>query len=160
MRRRLRRNENYLVMIGTGVMVFGAWSVIKTMMFLVLGTEGLSGYLQGVSSSGMPFEVSYLVLMAALIVDLLARLYVGMSAREEGFGAKKGTIYVVLAALLSLVHLVTIVLGIVSHFRYYHSPEDAAVSFLMDLTSLVTLIELVNSIIKVRWLRRELTLSE
>lgn len=160
MRRRLRRNQNYLVIIGTGVIVFGLWSVIKTLMLLVLGTQGVSGYFDSVSSSGMPMEMSYLLLMLLLSADLLVRLYVGVSARAEGFGAKKGNVYVVFAVLLCLFHLAVIVMGVASRFRYYDSPEDAAVSFLMDLTSLVTLVELVNSIVKVRWLQRELTLSE
>ncbi len=160
MRRRLRRNQNYLVIIGTGVMVFGVWSIIKTLMFFVMGGQVTIGYFENVSKSGLPVQMNYMVLMLLLILDLLVRIYVGMSARAEGFGAQKGNTYVVFSVLLCLFHFAVIVTGILSHFRYYDSPEDALMSFLMDLTSLVTLIELVNSIFKVRWLTRELTLSE
>lgn len=147
-------------MIGTGVMVLGIWSVVKTLMYLLLGNQAVTGYFESTSISGIPIEMSYLVLMVLLFMDLLVRLYVGLSARAEGFGAQKGNVYVVFAVLLCLFHLAAIVTGIGSRFRSYQSPEDAAVSFLMDLTSLITLIELVNSIFKVRWLKRELTLSE
>jgi hypothetical protein len=160
MKLRLRRNQNYLVMIGTGVIIFGFWSVIKTIMLLILGSQEVTGFSSSVQVYGMPIQTSYLVLILMLAAELAVRLYVGLSARAEGFGAKRGTVYVVFAVLLSLFHLAAIVANIGSQFRAYENPADAAVSLLMDLTSLVTLVELINSVFKVRWLSRELSLSE
>ena len=160
MKKRLRRNQNYLVMIGTGVIILGFWSVIKTVMFLILEPQDITGFFSTVQVSGMPIHTSYLVLVVLLGIELAVRLFVGLCARSEGFGSKQGPVYVVFAIFLSLFHLAAIVASIASGFRFYDNPMDAAVSLLMDLTSLVTLVELVNSAFKVRWLSRELSLTE
>jgi NADH:ubiquinone oxidoreductase subunit 6 (subunit J) len=160
MKMRLRRNQNYLVMIGTGVIILGFWSVIKTVMFLILEPQDITGFSSTVQVSGMPIHTSYLILVVLLGIELAVRLFVGLSARSEGFGSRQRPVYVVFAILLSLFHLAAIVASIGSGFRFYDNPMDAAVSLLMDLTSLVTLVELVNSVFKVRWLSRELSLSE
>ena len=160
MKKRLRRNQNYLVMIGTGVIILGFWSVIKTVMFLILEPQDITGFSSTIQISGMPIHTSYLILVVLLSIELATRLYVGLSARSEGFGARKGITYVIFAILLSILHLAAIVASIASGFRFYDNPADAAVSLLMDITSLVTLVELINSVFKVRWLSRELSLSE
>lgn len=160
MRMRLRRNQNYLVIIGTGVIVFGIWSVIKAVMFLVLGGQDISGFFSDVQLSGMPIRMGYLSVVGLLAVELAARMIVGLCARAEGYGRKMGNGYVLLAIALSVFHLLAVVTGISSRFRFYDSPADGLVSLLMDLTSLITLIEMVNSVFKVRWLSRELSLSE
>jgi NADH:ubiquinone oxidoreductase subunit 6 (subunit J) len=159
-KKRLRRNQNYLVMIGTGVIILGFWSVIKTVMFLILEPQDITGFSSTIQISGMPIHTSYLILVVLLGIELAVRLFVGLCARSEGFGSKQGPVYVVFAILLSLFHLAAIVASITSGFRFYDNPADAAVSLLMDITSLVTLVELINSVFKVRWLSKELSLSE
>ncbi len=160
MRRRLRRNENYLVIIGTGVMAFGFWSVIQTVLLLLLSPQAVSEYFDTVSGPDFSPNIGYVLLMVLTTLDLLVRLYVGLSARAEGFGAKKGNLYVVFAVLLCFFHLLALVTAVLNRFRNYLGFEDAVMSLLIDITSLVTLVELVNSIFKVRWLKRELHLSE
>jgi uncharacterized membrane protein len=93
-------------------------------------------------------------------VDLAVRFFVGLSAIREGYGERRGVLYVILAVVLSLLSFATLVSSFTSHFQSYNSPLDAGVGLLLELTSLVTLLELVNSVCKVRWLSHQLELME
>lgn len=162
MRKRLRRNQNNLVMIGSGVILFGIWSILKALLFLMLdGSNLATEYFERLAQHGVTDRAQVIALLfLLLLVEQAARLYVGLNARWEGFGRKRGNLYVVVAVLMSVFHLVSVVIGFRTGFQYFDYYPEAATSLLMDLTSLVVLLELVNSVRKVRWLSREMTLSE
>lgn len=160
MLRRLRRNQNYLIMIGSGVIMIGLWSVIKTICFLLLGSGTAKAYFVEMAQAGVSGRGSILIMLLIVSVDLAVRFFVGLNAIREGYGERRGVLYVVLAVVLSLLSLATLVSSFTSHFQSYNSPLDAGVGLLLELTSLVTLLELVNSVCKVRWLSHQLELME
>jgi hypothetical protein len=148
---KLRRNQNYLILIGMGVILFGIWSLIKTVLFLALGSDMLAEYYNLMEKIGLTAFQGTAVMLLLVVAELCVRLYVGLYACREGFGEKQGNLYVAMAVCLTVVHAVTIVGSILTGLRLYASPLEAATSLLMELISFITLLELINSVTKVRW---------
>ena len=162
MEKHIRRNQNYLIIIGTGTILFGIWSVIKTVMYLVMRRNQFADLTQQLPEEHprlAAFLVAYAVLLV-LTIDLLLRLYVGLSAQREGRGEKGNKRYVLLAGYLCISHLFSLRVEVLNLMQ---NPDDIAtviVSILMDATSFITLLELVHSVYRVRKLIRDYDLAE
>lgn len=161
----LRKHQNMLVIIGSGVISFGMWSAIKMVLYGVMGRSELREIIaeQGVSEDvqGILLIIMYLFIGIGLAFALALRSYIGLSARAEGMGKKRGYGYIIAASLLMLVD--TSIFALAAYYMFT-TPQniddllDRIVSAIVELTSLVTLAELVYSAIRVRQLTR--TLSE
>ena len=157
MERELRRNRNTLVIVGGGVIMFGFWSVIKAVLIFALRRDWLME-LMGDSALDI-FEVVliYTFLAVFFLIDLFLRLFVGRSARAEGFGRKKGWAYVVVDGLMAALAAALLVVSIVTFsMSDYESVLDMIVTFAVDLTSLFTLLELLVTAVRVKRLARAL----
>ena len=148
--RKLRRYQNLLTVSGLGVIIFGLWSVLKTILLFFL-KEGAFGEL--------PDETVYRVILLAIIggillVDMMVRLYVGLSARAEGFGKKKGYGYIVVGILMALLSLASLVM--IFFDASEKSITEMIVSFIVEATSLVVTIELLIAAFTVKKLKKEL----
>ena len=98
----LRRRRSELLTLGFGIIAFGVWSVLKTYLYtwvdpLIENVDVEEQYKTAATILG------YVMITIVLAMDLGLRLYVGMSARAEGLGKKKGRAYIVVAALMLLV---------------------------------------------------------
>ncbi len=161
----LRRNENTLVIVGTGVILYGLWSVVKT-LFLALQELHRQSMDSSVLAMMQPFSpeiaktvfflLGVLLLVILLAADILLRLYVGLSARAEGFGRKKkGYGYLVIAALMAVASVTTLVAAVISIPSSLDTIEDKIVTIIVELTSCITMTEMIISALKVKKLRKE-----
>ncbi|MEE3491954.1 hypothetical protein [Ruminococcus sp.] len=148
--RKMRRYQNLLTVSGLGVIIFGLWSVLKTILLLFMK----EGILSEIPDDTFVRVMFFLILGGILLVDVLIRLYVGLSARAEGFGKKKGYGYVVIAILMALASLTSLVL------IFFDSNEQSIweliVSVIVEATSLVVTIELLVAAFTVKKLKKEL----
>ena len=148
--RKMRRYRNLLTVSGLGVIIFGLWSVLKTILLLFMK----EGILSEIPDDTFVRVMFFLILGGILLVDVLIRLYVGLSARAEGFGKKKGYGYVVIAILMALASLTSLVL------IFFDSNEQSIweliVSVIVEATSLVVTIELLVAAFTVKKLKKEL----
>ena len=148
--RKMRRYRNLLTVSGLGVIIFGLWSVLKTILLLFMK----EGILSEIPDDTFVRVMFFLILGGILLVDVLIRLYVGLSARAEGFGKKKGYAYVVIAILMALASLTSLVL------IFFDSNEQSIweliVSVIVEATSLVVTIELLVAAFTVKKLKKEL----
>lgn len=171
---KLRKYENTLVISGAAVVTFGLWSIVKAVLyFIMVSPEGLVKNIKSDELAQLQFgdlsenTVGYLliaVILFLLVLDLLLRLYIGRSAVADGRHLRKKRItYVVMAFLVAA--------GLVSSLvtRFFRTEQDtiwvdsfetASVSTIVDLTSLLALIEMIIAAIMVRRLRKELALRE
>ncbi len=160
MEQKLRRNQNALVILGAGVIAFGFWSGIKTILVYFLQTDKMNEIAaelgEGVGNIP-PMLLLWIIVSVILGIDLLLRLYVGLSARAEGFGRKRGRAYLVVAALMIVFFAAAIIFSITSFsLDNYDSILDAVVTFAVDLTTMITLRELFVAAIRVKKLTRAL----
>ena len=92
---KMRRYQNLLTVSGLGVIMFGVWSVLRTILLLFFQQNAVS---QAFNDESVTVRIlSYTILAVMLLADSLSRLFVGLSARAEGFGKKKGYAYIVFA---------------------------------------------------------------
>jgi hypothetical protein len=146
----LRRHENNLVIIGTGVIAFGLWSVVRSVLFIVYQPELLT------VPAGVPktaFGVAtYIIIAVVLFIDLYLRTRIGISARAEGHGRDNrryiglAVFYVIMYAVGSAISVAAIL------YEPARSATDGIVSGIIDLTSLILLIQLIHS---ARYVRKE-----
>ncbi len=172
--RELRRNRSTLTLVGLGVIAFGAWSVVKTVLILTLRVGDPLG--EGALPENVPPELAravfYGVIAFFLVIDLALRLYVGLSARREGLYGKKGSAYIVLACLLAALSLYSCVYTASTIWSsdgqedtqtsepYHFDPregegiDDSIVSTLVEITATVTLFELIVAGVRVKRLSK------
>ena len=161
---RLRRDENTLIVVGTGVILFGIWSVVKA---LLQGNASFSNMLAEVRLEDAGLEelgfgdLSWLVAALAaafvliiLLLDLSIRIFVGMSARAEGRGKKQGPVYLVLSVLLLVFSGIFVCSYLFVLFHGSDQVMDADAAIVVELTSFVTLLQMILSAVRVRRARR------
>ena len=148
--RKMRRYQNLLTVSGLGVIIFGLWSVLKTILLLFMK----EGILSEIPDDTFVRVMFFVILGGILLIDVLIRLYVGLSARAEGFGKKKGYGYVVIAILMALASLTSLVL--IFFDTNEQSLWELIVSVIVEATSLVVTIELLVAAFTVKKLKKEL----
>ena len=156
MEKKLRRSQVTLVTLGTGVILFGVWSVVKSLLYFRTGL--FTGLDTQVEPELLPYIKLAVVVIVALFVlaDLGIRLKIGRRARAEGMGRRQKNGYLILAALIVLVNITGDLLGvyyIVENGVPEQSGLDYVVSVLVDLSSTVLLAELIVTALRVRKLR-------
>ena len=172
---KLRKYEHALVISGVGVIAFGIWSIIKaTIYFILIPMEQLSKsnmsddlvVLQslGMTDRGRGYLIAVIILFV-LVVDFALRLYIGRSAVYDGRRLKrKRFTYVILAMFVAASLTINLInrcveLGSQQETLWGNVMASANVSVVVDMTSLLALIEVIVAAIMVRRLRRELEIS-
>ena len=153
----LRRRRSELLTLGYGIIAFGLWSVLKTYLYTWVDPIIREADVTAENRTAAAI-VAYIMITMVLAVDFGLRLYVGMSARAEGMGKKKGRGYIVVAALMLLISVLLwfLSLGYIQSRAENDSLMDYIISMVVDLTSIAILARLVYNAVKVRQLRREL----
>lgn len=172
---KLRKYESKLAVSGKAVITFGLWSVIKAALFFITQPVDLIkalGIEEEVTATATEFaknnvnvEVRFVVsgvilamIFSYMILAVLLRCYIGRSAITESRGLKKKTvIYIILAVLMSI----SLIMALSNVFLGEPDADgnvlDAALtSRLLDLTSLIALVDLIISAVRVRRLRKKL----
>jgi len=155
----LRRYQRMLINTGAGVIILGGWSLIKTFLQYFLNNEAYAQLIEGIEiTEDIRFlrVLVFVIMFVLMLIDLLIRLFVGLSARSEGFGKKKRCIYIVIACILAVFQIISTIYSFRSISYLDNTIVDKIVAFLVDLTSLVVIIELIVSAIYVRILRKRI----
>ena len=159
----LRRGQNTLFVLGGGVITFSLWSVVKSIMYFMVDPA------KSFPIDNLPQEYRLLALtvifgIVFLIVglDVGLRIYVGLSARAEARGKKKSRTYILVAAVMAAGNLLLFLGSLLAAiFGSHTAPDhvlDTLVSVIVDVTALITLIELVSTARNVQRLRKLLSL--
>ena len=134
---KMRRYQNLLTVSGLGVIIFGLWTALKTILLLFLQEDMVDDL-----PDGLFYRVLFFTLIGGvLLIDFLIRLFVGLSARAEGFGKKKGYGYIVVAILIAIASLVSLVL--IFFDTADRSILELIVSFIVEATSMIATVELL-----------------
>ena len=161
----IRKYQNTLIVVGTGIIFFGVWTVVKMLgSFFILKEETVAA-LRKTSRVGVDelsddalFYISLVAVMIIMLVILAIRAYVGMSAISEGRGNKRHGPYLLLAVIM-------IISGVISFIANFSrtAPETSMGAFsadttisgiIIELTSVIMLTEMVVSAVRIRKLKR------
>ncbi len=146
--------------------MYGIWSVAKSLFLILQDNSGIIkqfyASLQERQISALDFLLVKVILYGlvglVLAADIALRIYVGRSARSEGLEEKdKGYGYIVIAVLMTGMTLLSVVMS-AAGFRngvVIDDIEEFIITAIVELTSAVTLIEMILSALKVKKLRKE-----
>ena len=157
----LRRYQNELVIIGGGVIAFGLWSALQTILIMFFGDKHI---LQEVEKIILRFPeyrwFFYALFLVALLLiiglSISIRLFIGYKARKEGLHGVQSNLYLVLTAILVVINLTSIFLIM---YRVMDGDKDylnEMVQVIIDITNVVTLIQLIMAAKKSRQIQKEL----
>lgn len=159
MKTELRRHQVNLVTLGSGTILLGGWTVLKTLLYLWMGTM-LDP--ENTLSPGMLTLVKLILSVVFSLFTLAAfgvRLYVGRAAQREGMGTPQKNTYLFLAALILLIDCVSILYSAYAFFAgnlAEQSRLDFVVSSVVDMTSVALLTDMIVTARRIRKLRAEL----
>ncbi len=152
----LRRYQDQMIVIGSGVILFGIWTVLKTMLYSVWGEAWLQETYQQLLYTGETRESIYRSMLVYAVIELLLRLVIGLSARAEGMGRRRGGRYTALITFFIAVYSLVLPAELIAIWFFRDNVSDLVVSLIIDATSWITMIELRKAVIQTRRIRKEL----
>ena len=166
----IRKSQNTLIVVGTGTILFSVWTVVKTMGSLfLLKDEAVAAVRKIVYENGFTipdqhiFYIVLVIMLIAMLLFLAARTFIGLSAVAEGRGFHRGSGYLILAVMMIILNIVAAIISLISA-RSQESPgifsNDTSLSaHIVELTSMIMLVELVLSAIRIRRVRKRVSRS-
>ena len=152
MEKKIRRLSDNLVTLGTGMLAFGVWTMIKTTLYCTLFRQEM---MEGVELDGeLPVWVYFLVVWIISLIDFFCLSYIGLSARSDGKGKRKTFFYLILLFLRVLLFGGVVVIEITSFFKFQTGLLSSIITLFIDVTSLIFMADLAVSSIHLRILRR------
>lgn len=162
MERELRKQQNLLVAAGIGVILLNVWSIAKLNMYLGMSGELLAEIRSIAHQSGI-HETAFYVLFWTIISIMMAaslgiHMYIGVSAVSDGRGRKKGYGYILAATGLLLFSLNVMWQSFFEDgwSTWETFDPNQITGFLMELTFLYVLLELLIAGIRVKRLRKQM----
>jgi len=149
-----RRNQNTLVVLGMGVMMFGFWGIIKLIAQVLLGTQFIDPEeLEDLGTGGTIFVTFFVA--AVFSTDVILRLYVGLRARREGLGKKTGVGHLIVSVLLIMGSMITIGILFWGIMNTSGDLDENLIALFLELSSLVVTLEVFMASVSVRRYRKK-----
>jgi hypothetical protein len=148
---KFRRNSRTLADLGTGIIVFGFWSIIKLATYLILNIPIYDlSEIEDMDQSDLPIVMGMLYVMLA--IDVVVRLIVGLNARAEGRGRKRSSLYLIFNVWLILFGLFSVGSVIWECFESIMTESffDYLLTLFMECSSLAITIEVYIAALSVR----------
>lgn len=145
---RKRRLQDTLIIAGDAVMAFSAWDLAKVALFLALTDEGRLRELASIDDS-VSMPALFAVVGVIVLVDIAVRVYVGMSARAEGRGKKKGSLYLVVAVLAGVVNAFSAITTALGE-NITLSVMDTVLTVVIEATALAAIVLVVCCAVRLR----------
>ena len=161
--RNIRRFEVRLRVTGTGVLLFAFWSIVKSVLVAVLRNGDDSGEsieaISGLNDTELLilFVAAMVVFSFILIADTLMRIAIYRMAKRESSdpNAKRRNSYLVMAGLLIMFSIIAILSVAWSTLNSEYGMSDGVITIVVELSAMITLIELIRSVIILRKYRDE-----
>ena len=154
----LRKYEDDLHVSGTGVIVMGAWSVVRVIIELIVNPKE---YFEPVDDDPVVRVITVIVMIAfiALLIAIVLKihLYIGLNAIKDARGEEHKKRYctgTVIYTVFSVAALALYKDDLVNNLEHI---DTTIAEILVDLTTIYILIVVVLSSSKIRKLREELS---
>jgi len=104
---KIRRAQVGLVTSGYGLIMFGAWNIVKMIMFMLLAPDYIVKIMGIVEADRVTLRITEIMLVLILLVIVQVRFYVGRCAIAVGKGHRKGKKYLIFAVWILLVSVLS-----------------------------------------------------
>ena len=136
----IRRLNDHIYTLGTGVIAFAAWTLLKFTLYCTVYQNVLVEEMRvDLPADSSVLQVTIIAVWIIVFLDALFQCLIGFSARADGKGRRKSVFYIVLIGLF-----VTVQTGVLY----------AIITLFIDGTSLVIMVELLVCAVRVRILRK------
>ena len=150
-----RRNCNTLVVFGTGVAIFGLWSTLKFIGYLIFGIPILTG--EELTEFPDIFYVIVIILtLLILLGDVALRFIVMRRARAEGLGRRVSVRYLIVLGIIIIYGCTSVAYAIQDFLSVTGAFGDKYVEIFVELTVLFFEIELFIAAVRVRKFKAKL----
>lgn len=148
----IRRCRENIRIIGSGIILFGAWTIAKTVLLLLVDTTPYEDILnQYVEEGVMEISMVEVVIISTFFIvvfsaiEMLLRLSVGMSAQALSKGKKirHPHLYILFICLLILGELVSVIFEIYDIVSTEYSGQGTISGVIIELTSMTLAVELL-----------------
>ena len=156
MKKELIKQRDVLITGGTGVCLFGLWSVIRIVMAFLMGSPEKRNYISRYDTfAGQFFET--VVLIAVIVFVLAVHLYIGMSSRAAGYRPTKRKVPVIVT-ILFIIMCIFAMWSDLFEFDFENKGYIAyIVTLCMDMTLIITLVSIVIAWFRIRWLQKHMS---
>ena len=153
MEAKIRRLENNLVTIGTGVVILSLWTLFKTILYVIV----YWGKIKDLTSTLQPMETALVfgMVFAAVLIEFVLHSFIGLSARKEGEGKKIRPIYLIITEIILLLYAALILIELLPLFRAEYFSLISVVSIVIDVTCFAFLIDMISSSVRLRKLKKQ-----
>lgn len=153
MQRDLRRNENILSVSGVTIILFGVWTAIKLVLYFSLSEDGFRAIPKDAEGQLERLMLTA-ILVLFIVISMSSRLWVGLSARTESMGRKKGYGYMFLAMLILTADMLALGFSLADIEGNFDSWMDLIITLFVEATSMLTVVELIVAAFRVKKLKR------
>ena len=144
----IRRYRDTLIIVGTGILVLGVWSIAKFLLQISLFKDYLAQF--GIS------EIAICILLVLYVIDIVIRAYIYKCARAESRGIQKGSLFLFFAGLVAFSHLVSIAESIaLLVVNDSTSILETIATVIVDFTCFCMTVEFIMSAFRLRELERQ-----
>ena len=148
----IRRLENNLVTIGTGVVILSLWTLFKSILYMFVYQEEI----ENASNTLQPIEAAFIIgLIAAAVVVLVLHCFIGLSAINEGRGKRKHPVYLIVTGFIIIFYAAMILLELLLLFFYKEFSLKLVVSMVIDATTIGLMMDILASSVRLRKLKKQ-----
>ena len=146
---KIRKTEINLITLGTGVIFFGVWTLVKSLVsFFLLDTE----LHENLSEEMIAFTI--ITFWALIAVSFILNFYVGVSARALGKGKNKSSFFLVVAGIIVFFRSILVLLEIIAAIFDHGDSINLIITAFIDITTIVFLVELMVYSIRLKKIRK------
>lgn len=146
---KIRKTEINLITLGTGVIFFGVWTLVKSLVsFFLLDAEIRENL------SDEMFIFTIITFWSLIAISFLLNFYVGLSARALGKGKNKSSFFLVVAGIIVFFRSILVVLEITAAIFDHGDSINLLISAFIDITTIVFLVELMVYSVRLKKIRK------
>lgn len=150
---KIRKLENNLVTIGTGIVILSLWTLFKTILYVIVYWSKVNSILSTLTPLTAAFVLG--LVFAAILIEFVLHSFIGLSARSEGEGKKIHPIYLIITGIILVLYSALILIEFLLLFKVEYFSLTSVVSIVIDATSLAFLIDMIFSSVRLRKLRKQ-----
>lgn len=165
MQTELRKHQHTLITYGTGTILFGLWSLAKSVVYLVIDRSENSLYFV-IDQIAEPDDKKFMFLVAVaavssvFLIDMIFRWAAGSSARKIGTGMKIKPGFVIASLYIAAVDGFEFVSGIQNILAGEFMQLDKILTLLVDITSFIIVVQMIYAAFMVGKLSKAIGLED
>ena len=165
----IRKSQNTLIVVGMGTILFSVWTAVKMLGTLFLLKDETVAAVRRIAdenslavSDKLIFQIVLVFAVLFMLVSVGIRTHIGLAAVSEGRGRRRRKGYLIFAAIIIIVNVLAFTMNIISDTQESFgalSTDTSLSSFVIELTSVVMLTEMIVSAVRLRKARLRVSQS-